>query len=194
MSNFAAFTLTANGRLREIHTSTLISQPTNYSGKFTAPEELNDDSVKDKIISFKLGPLDVNGFKITALWDTGATNSAIDTNTAKQLQLKPSGRTVVKYGTGDKETNIYQVDIFLPNGVRIPGVQVTECDPTGVHGVLIGMDVITVGDFSITNFNGKSVFSFRVPSMKTIDYVQEFNSHKNQRDRFLKRGWKRRYK
>ncbi len=35
------------------------------------------------------------------------------------------------------------------------------------------MDVITMGDFSNTNYNGKTAVSFRIPSIKTIDYVQE---------------------
>ena len=39
--------------------------------------------------------------------------------------------------------------------------------------VLLGMDIITIGDFSITNQAGNTVFSFRVPSQHTIDYVAE---------------------
>ena len=39
--------------------------------------------------------------------------------------------------------------------------------------VLIGMDVIKYGDFSITNTNGKTTFSFRTPSIKEIDYLKE---------------------
>lgn len=30
-----------------------------------------------------------------------------------------------------------------------------------------------MGDFSITNFEEKSTVSFRIPSVKTIDYIQE---------------------
>jgi len=37
------------------------------------------------------------------------------------------------------------------------------------------MDVITKGDFVITNFNGNTVFSFRVPSCECIDYVEQIN-------------------
>ncbi len=38
--------------------------------------------------------------------------------------------------------------------------------------VLIGMDVIGLGDFSITNKDGKTTFSFREPSMEEIDYTE----------------------
>ena len=38
---------------------------------------------------------------------------------------------------------------------------------------LIGMDIITLGDFSVTNLNEKTTFSFRYPSCETINYVEE---------------------
>ena len=38
--------------------------------------------------------------------------------------------------------------------------------------MLIGMDVINAGDFAITNKDGKTVFSFRIPSMERIDFTQ----------------------
>ena len=36
------------------------------------------------------------------------------------------------------------------------------------YDVIIGMDVICKGDFAITNLNGKTTFSFRIPSEKEI--------------------------
>ncbi len=39
--------------------------------------------------------------------------------------------------------------------------------------ILIGMDVITRDDFSITNKNGRTIFSFRVPSALETGYVVE---------------------
>ena len=53
-------------------------------------------------------------------------------------------------------------------------VEVTEGDIKGVD-VLIGMDIITQGDFIITNQSNKTVMSFRIPSLTTIDYVVEVN-------------------
>ena len=35
------------------------------------------------------------------------------------------------------------------------------------------MDIIRHGDFSITNVNNKTTFSFRTPSVEEIDYVKE---------------------
>ncbi|MFV8326082.1 hypothetical protein [Flavobacterium sp. ZS1P14] len=67
--------------------------------------------------------------------------------------------------------NTFTVDIGLLNGVIIQGITVTEVD--GLSGgceALIGMDIICLGNFSITNHNGKTCMSFRVPSEHEIDY------------------------
>jgi hypothetical protein len=39
--------------------------------------------------------------------------------------------------------------------------------------MLIGMDVINYGDFAISNYNGKTTFSFRMPSLMKIDFCKE---------------------
>jgi hypothetical protein len=39
--------------------------------------------------------------------------------------------------------------------------------------IIIGMDIITQGDFAITNFGGNTFFSFRMPSIQTIDFEGE---------------------
>jgi hypothetical protein len=42
-----------------------------------------------------------------------------------------------------------------------------DCD------LIIGMDVMTQGDLSITNFEGKTIFSFRMPSINRVDFESE---------------------
>lgn len=44
--------------------------------------------------------------------------------------------------------------------------------------LIIGMDIITQGDFSITNFGGRTLFSFRIPSLHSIDYESELRASK----------------
>lgn len=64
------------------------------------------------------------------------------------------------------------VNIYLPNEVAFAGVRVTK----GVLGdvdLLIGMDIISQGDFSVTCPQGKTKFSFRLPSQANIDFVTE---------------------
>lgn len=68
----------------------------------------------------------------------------------------------------------YFVTIELPNKIELD-LRVTEGDNCIGCDVLIGMDVISMGDFCVSNRNRLTVFSFRVPSIETTDYVRSFN-------------------
>jgi hypothetical protein len=58
----------------------------------------------------------------------------------------------------------------------IAGILATEFPASHTHfSAIIGMDVIGLGDFSITNVGRKSVISFRLPSCEEIDYVKTWN-------------------
>jgi hypothetical protein len=114
-----------------------------------------------------------NSGLVKAIWDTGATGSAITKGIAQKLGLVPTGMAQVHTANGVATQNTYTIDIKLPNKVLIRGIVATEvtslssgCD------ALIGMDVISLGDFSITNHKGTTCMSFRVPSLHEIDYVK----------------------
>lgn len=55
----------------------------------------------------------------------------------------------------------------------VAGVRVSEVPPQPGFEVIVGMDVIAQGDFSITSVDGKTCVSYRYPSIKEIDYVAE---------------------
>ncbi len=117
-----------------------------------------------------------NLIPIKAIWDTGASGSAITKKVAAQLGLIPTGMAQVNTANGMAIQNTYTIDIGLPNKVLIQGIIATEVDAlTAGCDALIGMDVITLGDFSITNHNGNTCMSFRVPSSHEIDYVKNPN-------------------
>jgi len=42
-----------------------------------------------------------------------------------------------------------------------------DCD------IIIGMDIMTQGDLALTNLEGRTVFSFRIPSLHTVDFEAE---------------------
>jgi hypothetical protein len=111
----------------------------------------------------------------SALWDTGATRSCITESVAKALGLSPIGTMLVTHAGGSEPKNTYLVNMYLPNEVGVAGLVVSEFEETAQFGVIIGMDVIAQGDFSITNFNNQTWASFRTPSIQGIDYVQEAN-------------------
>lgn len=115
-----------------------------------------------------------------AIWDTGATNSVVTIKLAQQLGLSPAGKTNVRGVHGTKMVNKYFVNLTLNNKEISLDIPVTECDDLSADnsiGMLIGMDIISKGDFAITNFQGKTVMSFRVPSIEKVDYVAQMNLH-----------------
>lgn len=120
------------------------------------------------------------GVVITAIWDTGASNTAITTKVVQSLGLQPSGVTQVSTANGTAMQNTYLVMIGLPNGVLVEGIVATEVPAlSGNCDALIGMDIIGLGDFSITNYKGNTCMSFRVPSQHEVDYVAQANKPKN---------------
>jgi len=151
-----AFTLTAeSGVFREILTDVGLALPME-------PDviNLNDERI----------------YTVKSLWDTGATNSVITPNAASLLGLKPSGVVNVNHAGGSDLVNTYIVDVVLMNNIRFRSVKVSECsDVVGNFDCIIGMDIITRGDFSFTNSGGSSIFSFRIPSIESVDYVKDIN-------------------
>ena len=157
---FHAFTLKANRIIREIISDVGVSVPFVATGGI----------VRDG---------DVSIHKTKGLWDTGATGSCLTASTASALGLIPTGKVISNHAQGQSTVNTYLVNLYLPNNLVIPNVRVTECADTDTFGVIVGMDVITGGDFSVTNVGGKTVVTFRMPSISTLDYVQEANDTKS---------------
>ena len=91
----------------------------------------------------------------------------------KELNLIPTGMRNISTPSGEREVSTYLVKVVLPNGVDIGQIEVCETE-IGNQGIalLVGMDVITRGDLSISNFNGRTVFTFSIPSMKTTDFAK----------------------
>ncbi len=115
-----------------------------------------------------------NTVLVQALWDTGATITSISEQVVTDLALKPTGKTTLSTPAGSVDVNTYLVDIILSKYARINDLMVcdSKIGEQGI-GVLIGMDIITQGDFAISNFNVNTVFSFRVPSKEVTDYELE---------------------
>jgi len=80
-------------------------------------------------------------------------------------------KVIVQHAHGRAEASVYLVNFALPCGVAIPNLRVTMGNLGGEYDVLIGMDVIGRGDFAVSNFNGRTVFGFRVPSAADVDWT-----------------------
>ncbi len=151
---FEAFTTKANGRLQRIITDIHV---------FPGFDPASPPSPLPKSVAAK------------ALWDTGATHSVLSIDLAQSLGLSAVGATNVTHGGGTSISPRYLVNFGLPHKVMVAGVLVTQF-PAGTNGfdVIVGMDVICLGDFAITNVGGITCVSFRTPSCSIIDYVQDF--------------------
>lgn len=114
------------------------------------------------------------------IWDTGATGSVITKSTAQQLGLKPVSIAKVRGVHGERNANVYVVEITLHNDQITLTTSVTECDELSGDksiGVLIGMDIIQMGDFCITHENGETIMSFIQPSQKAINFVEDVREY-----------------
>ena len=131
-----------------------------------------------------------NSTKAIALWDTGATLCCVSEDVVKQLSLVATGKARVSTPSSENElVDTYLVDLLLPNDILIKDVIVAH-SKIGAQGIglLVGMDIISRGDFLITN-NKETVFSFRMPSEGMMDFVSgikfanAIKSNKNQNNK-----------
>jgi hypothetical protein len=104
--------------------------------------------------------------EIEALWDTGAAMTCVKPSLRDRLKLRQSElvEPIIMSGIGgDIEAEGTLVSIWLAPNFGIELCPVYIADFPGDEELLIGMDIITMGDFAICNVNGKTSFSFAVP-------------------------------
>jgi hypothetical protein len=71
---------------------------------------------------------------------------------------------------GVEKTECYLIDILLPSAITFNQVRVVKgnfCN--GGWDVIIGMNIIGAREFSVTNVDSNTEFSFRVPSQHHIE-------------------------
>ncbi len=119
------------------------------------------------------------GVTFRAIWDTGATHSVITPRLIEKLNISNqiSGYTqVCGVNSTISKQAVYKVGgIVLPNRVMLSEWELTEsCLSPSEIDVLIGMDIICKGDFTISNYGNKTKFCFSIPSHdEVIDLVKK---------------------
>jgi hypothetical protein len=103
-----------------------------------------------------------NRTKANALWDTGASGSVITPGVFSNLHLIPFDKTMVGGVNNQSEADVVKIDVDLPNMDLIKNIDAAVCDMDGVD-MLIGMDIITLGDFAICNARNETLFTFAIP-------------------------------
>jgi predicted aspartyl protease len=122
------------------------------------------EQITNRIITgTKVSSMEYDTCEVLALWDTGAMKSVITKKIAEKLKLVPIDEMTMIGVTGEAKVNVYAVCVVL-NDLEID-IQVLECMDMANFDLLIGMDIISQGDFIIANNNEQTIFSFRIPSM-----------------------------
>jgi hypothetical protein len=108
-----------------------------------------------------------NSLTVNAVWDTGATTSAINFPLVNRCGFVARDATQLWGVNGLIDAGICKMAVRLPNGLLIPDKRVMICDFSPHIDILIGMDIIALGDFCISNADGHTLFSFIYPSLPT---------------------------
>jgi hypothetical protein len=151
-----SFTQTANNLARELRSDIYLTN----SDKADWDNELKSED-------------SVTWLPYAAVWDTGAMRTVITSKVADELDLCVYGYQKIAGVGAIRDATEHYVDVLLPNRLNISSVAVLKGGLPGDVDVLIGMDIICMGDFAVTNVGGRTVLSFRYPSLRTIDFVKE---------------------
>jgi hypothetical protein len=136
-----------------------------YSHSFNSPHR--ERVLRSSAEVFPLYPVMSNNITVNAVWDTGATTSAINFPLVERCNFIARDTTKLWGVNGLIDVGICKIAIRLPNGLLIPDKRVMICDFSPNIDILIGMDIIALGDFCISNATGQTLFSFVIPSLPT---------------------------
>lgn len=102
-----------------------------------------------------------------SLWSTSDVRTRLS-----QTVIDALGLEVQQNEQGDW---LCTADIHLPNNIRCAGVQalVSAQPMAGGRDCVVGLDIISLGDLSLSYAGGKTVFSFRAPAAGGTDFVAE---------------------
>lgn len=131
--------------------------------------------IKDCIITTIVLCNPDTGSKVTthAIWDTGATISAVTQKVSAELSLEPISFVRSRGVFGERTVKVFRTQLSFEHTDTVLETLMIGCDelsadPTEDIGALIGMDVIRQGDFVISNFADATTMCFRLPSMEQI--------------------------
>lgn len=103
--------------------------------------------------------------EVGALWDTGASKTHISKRIADLLALNPIKQIEVTGHRGVEFTNMYNVSLILPTGYLIENINVLSGTYDSLNvDMIIGMDIISFGDFHIDFTKENPVLVFKHPN------------------------------
>lgn len=101
--------------------------------------------------------------------------SVLTERVVKQLGLQSEGYINISHAGGEShDIPVYYANVLLYNNVQVENLRVGLFESKKID-VIIGMDIINLGDFAVSNRNGATSFSFRIPSVEDFDFAAEDN-------------------
>jgi len=105
---------------------------------------------------------------ITAMWDTGASDSIVRSELVEALGISPKSAKVTSFGGGvggeRKDLRPYSIDLLLSEQMLLSEVQIYSSEIA--FDMIIGLDIISKGCFYIENNGSELKFIFSLPSSK----------------------------
>jgi len=144
------------------------ANPAAYRAIFTTYEGIT----RELTTSASIVPIDTDDAAlygvpaaIKAVWDTGATMTCIKPALRDRLKLRPleDSRTEFASVSGKLTAELTLVNLLLMPGLEIENCSVYIMDFPGDADILIGMNIIRMGDFAVCNAGGTTSFSFAIP-------------------------------
>lgn len=98
----------------------------------------------------------------SAMWDTGASVTLISERVASELGLVVTGTTIISgYDGKKKRANTYRIDLKFTDDLHVCFVEAVET-PSPFFDLLIGMDVISQGNFHVDSIADPPIVSFEM--------------------------------
>lgn len=91
------------------------------------------------------------GKEFDCLWDTGATATLISKKVINALKLEKKGTSKISTIHGEENSDVYEILLLLPKHKKPLKVTVASFDKRDGFDILIGMDIIQHGKFTLNN-------------------------------------------
>lgn len=115
---------------------------------------------------------------VKALIDTGCTNTSLYQGIISDMKLTDvsNGNGPLMTGIDNKEwrSGLYNVSLTIQDKIHLPVGKIAgfpvpnkDCD------MILGMDVLSICNFAISDINGKTKISMVYPSLYDLDFTEE---------------------
>lgn len=110
--------------------------------------------------------------KVRILVDTGAVANYVMQWIVDGLGFPKTGNIYqVKFGEDEAIRHSVTANLVLSSNISFTNEEFTVIKSSNRdYDVIIGMDILSHTDYSISNYNGHTIFSFRLPSQGEIKY------------------------